>query len=156
MEALKTYFEELEHAYDSYIKTASETACYAIEHPEISYNGSLETFELGLDDYSTDQLLEQGLIETQNQSLKVQDKIQRLSREMEKYRERKDDKPKSFFHLGERFSELKTQFRELDSEITDMMKEFDRTDKEKIQKQRSIIGTREAEKITASIDYEPR
>lgn len=156
MEELKTYFDELEDVYDSFVSTASEVACYAVEHPELEYDGTLETLELELTDYRAERLLEEGLVEAQNLSTKLQDSIQEFSKEMKLYRDRKDEKPEEFFNLGDMFSELREQFREIDSEVTELMREFDRTDVPEINKQRAVIGTREGGKLASQINYEPR
>ncbi|MFB6116708.1 MAG: hypothetical protein ABEK10_04325 [Candidatus Nanosalina sp.] len=156
MEELGTFFRDLEETYNDYISAVSRAACYAEEHPEIEYSGLIETFDLELEDYRADQLLERELVEAQNMSMRVQDEIQRLSKEIQIYRERKDEKPEEFFLLGEKFSELKQQFTDLDSELTDIMRQFDRTEEPEIEKQRSIIGSREAENLAGQITYEPR
>lgn len=142
METLECYFEELEQIYGSFVSTASDVACYASEHPEIDYNGSLSVFDLELTDYEADKRLEKGLVEAQNLSIKIHDNIQKLSKEIKVYRERKDKKPDKYFHLADRFSNL--------------MRQFDQSEEPGIDKQKSIIGTMEAEKLVGQISYEPK
>lgn len=152
MEALKTCYEDVEEAFDEFVYTASETACYAVEHPEVDYDGTLETVALSLEHFEVDELLEEEIVEAQNAKVLMQDRIQKLEKEMKIYRETHDERPEEYFQLGDQFSEIKNQFREIDDELKDIIQQFDRTEKpEKAGPENSFTG-----KLSGFLPFKPK
>lgn len=156
MKRLNSYFNEVEEAYEEFITHASRAATYAEEHDEIEYTGELNTVALAVEEEEAYEMLEDELIEAQNHSVKTQDKINKLSKEMKKYRESKEDPPSEYFDLGDELSNIREQFNTLDSEITELMKQTNRTKREELNKQRSVIGNQEADRLVSQIPYEPK
>ena len=131
MEELQDDFSDVRESYDEFLHRAVRAVNYAEEHPELEYYGSLDTVELSLQPEAAELRLEESLLEAQNQGLKVQNNIHRLTSEMMDYRDNQEDKPSEYYRLGEDFDYLKKNFHEIHREIETLAEEFEKTVKER-------------------------
>jgi|APHM01.1.fsa_nt_gi hypothetical protein len=156
MEELRSYLEDVVEKYGDFISEASRAASYAAKHPRFDYDGELDTVNLSLQESTAYESLEESLVDAQNLSAEMRNSINKLSKEMKIYRERKDNIPDEYYKLGDRLSRIREQFHKRDKEITDLMKQAERTERQELGKQRSIIGNKDAERLAKQIPFEPK